>query len=963
MTRDDFDEKIKETARRRVNGICSNPSCKNQTQGPSVKDSNKVQYIGVVSHICAASERGPRYNPDQTSEERKSINNAIFLCSTCSVMVDKNKGADYPESILKNWKEQSEKEALDSFNKQIIRNGWNVINFTNLEENYSSALTGVGLSQKHVKTCPRFETTIEEIKTNLELNYNSCLYGVSGSGKSITAYQIAFDYYNDGYEVLKLKNTYKDENITIPTKDKIFLIIDNAHNISEELISDICSKTNITTLALFVSSSEIYKLKEINNDTTEIEHIINPLKSSELQNVELNINEAISVLKEFYLKNINTLLPYVKKLDSRIGDNYMEEPLERRIDVAFRQNKNTPWLFNYVLTGGWKTAYRDVENLKNNNRADILMLIIAFWQIFSLDKGIDTRRLKETALIYSDSNEWFSNSIKILNVKKLIVFESGYIKLKHIEYAQRVLASFDEETDAEIVTFLMNLAEYFLCQFEQKRATYNLLKCLQRYWNRKWFLFKTKKKDLLRNLALSCIDNESYDEYNLYLLETILSYNRNSETINLINSNELIIQSWIKNADHKTAYSLSVLLNSFINERENFNKSIINVDESYAIKLGTIIKNLGLGDELYFWGSFVDRLAFFVSQEWAASFINNISSKTFEIKTFRDLLYHQEYVKLLKLDLDIALKDLAINTPQLVKLFNEDCIIFYNNYHEAFWRLLGSGPLEFRANTKQKRAAKLFIKKLNADNIVNRLNTIKKREIRTLGEILLFIALFDEGKYNEIVATIDFEYFASLIKFDNFSTFNDEDSTLTILSHSKYGLEQIRKIFADNIDKIKVFPKKLCYIIPDLIAEEITKDKTKTVNLQMSCISWDRGLEALVKLKEHDKEITKKIVIDNLEEIIKAVYLPQNNHLEEAVEFLCLTENLIPDIENILFIDFDIKKAEKSWTERLRGKIVEKRTASKVIDLALKSDLPIKEIAYQLRRKYPKSSNLCLEKN
>lgn len=45
---------------------------------------------GQVSHICAASKNGPRYDPNQTKEERIHRNNAMFLCTPCAKEVDNN---------------------------------------------------------------------------------------------------------------------------------------------------------------------------------------------------------------------------------------------------------------------------------------------------------------------------------------------------------------------------------------------------------------------------------------------------------------------------------------------------------------------------------------------------------------------------------------------------------------------------------------------------------------------------------------------------------------------------------------------------------------------------------------------------------------------------------------------------------------------------------------------------------
>ena len=47
---------------------------------------------GVAAHICAAAP-GPgarRYDPNMSSEERSHINNGIWLCVSCSVLIDRD---------------------------------------------------------------------------------------------------------------------------------------------------------------------------------------------------------------------------------------------------------------------------------------------------------------------------------------------------------------------------------------------------------------------------------------------------------------------------------------------------------------------------------------------------------------------------------------------------------------------------------------------------------------------------------------------------------------------------------------------------------------------------------------------------------------------------------------------------------------------------------------------------------
>lgn len=102
--RDDFSAKVIEQLARRAAYTCSNPNCRRRTLSPSSVDPSQANYVGVAAHITAAALNGPRYDSSLSPEQRQSIENAIHLCATCSVLIDKNDGIDYPATMLREWK-------------------------------------------------------------------------------------------------------------------------------------------------------------------------------------------------------------------------------------------------------------------------------------------------------------------------------------------------------------------------------------------------------------------------------------------------------------------------------------------------------------------------------------------------------------------------------------------------------------------------------------------------------------------------------------------------------------------------------------------------------------------------------------------------------------------------------------------------------------------------------------------
>ena len=88
----EFSFSVSKSTKMRAAFICSNPDCRLMTIGPSDVDEEKVQYNGTVAHILPAAEGGHRDIPGTTPEQRMHHENALFLCGSCSVLIDKNNG-------------------------------------------------------------------------------------------------------------------------------------------------------------------------------------------------------------------------------------------------------------------------------------------------------------------------------------------------------------------------------------------------------------------------------------------------------------------------------------------------------------------------------------------------------------------------------------------------------------------------------------------------------------------------------------------------------------------------------------------------------------------------------------------------------------------------------------------------------------------------------------------------------
>lgn len=106
--RDDFRAPVIRTIAQRAGYRCSNQTCLRPTIGPDGADESAS--IGVAAHITAAAEGGPRYDHTLTAEERAAAENGIWLCQTCSRLVDVDI-TSHSIDQLREWKTLAEMRA------------------------------------------------------------------------------------------------------------------------------------------------------------------------------------------------------------------------------------------------------------------------------------------------------------------------------------------------------------------------------------------------------------------------------------------------------------------------------------------------------------------------------------------------------------------------------------------------------------------------------------------------------------------------------------------------------------------------------------------------------------------------------------------------------------------------------------------------------------------------------------
>lgn len=109
-----FDDKIRVELAAEVGGICSAPHCGVPTGIPG--QPGYMPNVGDAAHICGSRPNAPRYDENQSDEERESTSNGIWLCPTCHRRIDRFVEL-HEADVLYRWKQT----ALEAYRGRIGR--------------------------------------------------------------------------------------------------------------------------------------------------------------------------------------------------------------------------------------------------------------------------------------------------------------------------------------------------------------------------------------------------------------------------------------------------------------------------------------------------------------------------------------------------------------------------------------------------------------------------------------------------------------------------------------------------------------------------------------------------------------------------------------------------------------------------------------------------------------------------
>jgi len=297
---------------------------------------------------------------------------------------------------------------------------WHVVTFDN-QRGIEAALEGRRLLPRDVAACPPLPE-VHLVAESLRRNHAVVLNGESGSGKSITAYQVARQLSLDGFEVLRLRDvrrhagprTWLADLRAFPQRKVLF--VDDAQDLSADVVRELAETATPDQLVLIAG----------------VDHVAGGVATHSVSGAT-----AVATLEQYVRQHRDEMLPKVRELDDWVGDGVGDERFEDRLRSAARER--TAWQFFYALTGGWRRTSRAVQEVRDQNHADLLACALAVAQVAGVDSGVTVDELMPYAQAVGRDRAWIERSLEALRSQLLAVEEDGVWRCPHLRAAYSIV--------------------------------------------------------------------------------------------------------------------------------------------------------------------------------------------------------------------------------------------------------------------------------------------------------------------------------------------------------------------------------------------------------------------------------------------------------------------------------------------------------------------------------------------
>jgi hypothetical protein len=773
--------------------------------------------------------------------------------------------------------------------------GWEYVRFTP-QRGIGPALLGEGLGPHEVGACPPLPE-VAESRVLLEVAGQVSLLGGSGSGKSITCYQVAWGQSKSSWEVVRLAASAGsiDPSVSLRAlRHRTVAVVDDAQTLPVDLVRHIQDRADPSRLRVIVVSTD-----EVGRGSV----------------VRVAAERAVGIIAEALEARSAELTPILHQLDRSVGDGYLDESFKSRLERAARER--TPWEFGFVLRGGWQEARSAIAALRDRERADLALAVVAACQLVTADRGVDEATLISVAKPLGRSGAWLQTSLQLLRKERRLL-EGERPRTPHAAFARTVLqAMLSDRADPERDALTMAVREAIRGAGGDAPSIGGIA----------WIVNAlTIGGDLpiqLPPVFDSALVDALVDRFKL--VTDAREIGQSSAALNLLRrwgtrATERIkadpewVARWVASVEVESASGLASMVNDLYNDERTFaRRTFDNVANSSLIE--RILDSQP--SQLWAWGQFISRLSLVAAPAGRKAIGEGLADPRVSALVGRsvgaDMAATSNFIEAVSAyDHSLALKIVETNARAFAEHLNASPAEGFRECQDVLWFVLGFAPrflTRHGPDRERKRVAALIADGIDTRRIAAAIAGAARRDWHDLGATMFFLRDANRRTYQAVLDAIEVDQLDQCLADYWPDPGAPLDEALHTIGWGK-GHEPARTLITRHAAEAADLSARMAIFAPSALAAHIRSGSQ--LNLGIASGNWEVAVLALVALEAKDHELAVDIVESNLEDIRRGLESPQSSDLKAAAATLGIVQQLTASGFHRLLGELDPEKTATS---------------------------------------------------
>lgn len=823
----------------------------------------------------------------------------------------------------------------DGLNAPVDMIGWRWVGFTRSRD-LRAALLGYRLGPQDVRACPRLPAA-RTVARRLKQAKFAVIVGDSGAGKSITAFQAAYELNREGWAVVELSQPGVASLESVRTLESIrgpvVAVVDDAQALGSDVLQAL-ERAAIDDHAVVIVATDRAPGQEL---------------------VRVVATKAVALLGEYCADHRDVMEPLVREMDDRVGYGMGLEPFEWRVEAA--RTSDYAWQFMYVLSGGERRIGEALANLADEDEADLLFGVLAASQILSLDAGVSRDDLLRYAHLIGRDDLWLEAGLVALTSFRLVVSREVRFRTPHMRIAERGLLVLSRDPDYSWWRTLMAfLRSRLVDPAESLQGKLWLLRTINqsdplRFGHRHLLLDEEVAWILVEDcLAAPCGRDRNIAAYLLWEIEWW-----HALTQTMADKVSAVLPKWILEATSEDVHGIRWLMGGL---RSNFPQ--LHGVVSSRVAPGDFARRLeeyGTPDAGEAWGNLISELAHaheVDTETWASRFQETLDADRVAtwVRSAPGSASLRGSVELVQDLMGIAPRVAAVlvaaMTPALLSRLERDpsgaahdlvswafsLFPVVGSYDAGLWQ---TG--EYRA---LRDAVHAFVDKADWNAVGRNLTQAQLHEMDQIDLLTFSIHQFAPDAMARMTSSISLDDLDRITEGE-WDDMEKIEHLVVSLGHGP-DREPARSWVRRHRDEIQRMPTRIVPVAPEIAREVLARGGQIVLDVQGG-LRWGWCAEALTALVGADRNSAIAVVESSRTEVLEGMLLRQANMVEGLGDFVRALDEVDPNLLVELLRDVDAEAARQHWSERLKGSDEETEAVHLLINRSLQSSGPIRVVA------------------